>query len=134
MADLLKIALVFALILFLLRKKLNIGFVMLIAASVLFLLYRMSLSSIWMTCKNAFLSDVTIKLILALTFIRIFEMILREHAVLSEMMNAVKAIFKNKKIVIVSMPFMIGLMPSVGGAYFSAPMVADTTVGTRMSP
>ena len=134
MSDLLKIAFTFALILFLLRKKLNIGFVMLIAASVLFLLYRMPLSSILKTCKNAFLNDVTIKLILALTFIRIFELILREHAVLSEMMNAVKAIFKNKKIVIVSMPFMIGLMPSVGGAYFSAPMVADTTVGTRMSP
>jgi len=134
MSDLLKIAFTFALILFLLRKKLNIGFVMLIAASVLFLLYRMPLSSILKTCKNAFLNDVTIKLILALTFIRIFELILREHAVLSEMMNAVKAIFKNRKIVIVSMPFMIGLMPSVGGAYFSAPMVADTTVGTRMSP
>jgi hypothetical protein len=134
MSDLLKIAFTFALILFLLRKKLNIGFVMLIAASVLFLLYRMPLSSILKTCKNAFLNDVTIKLILALTFIRIFELILREHAVLSEMMNAVKAIFKNKKIVIVSMPFMIGLIPSVGGAYFSAPMVADTTGSTRMSP
>ncbi len=134
MIDLLKISLIFALILFLLRKKLNIGLVMLIAASVLFLLYRMPLISIWKTCKGAALNDVTIKLILALTFIRIFEMILREHAVLTQMMSAIKAIFKNRKIVIVSMPFMIGLIPSVGGAYFSAPMVAETTSDTKMSP
>ena len=133
MADLLKISLVFALILLLLRKKLNIGLVMLIAASVLFLLYQMPFILIWKTCKGAALNDVTIKLILALTFIRIFEMILREHAVLTQMMSAVKAIFRNRKLVIVSMPFLIGLIPSVGGAYFSAPMVAETTSDTRMS-
>ena len=134
MADILKIFLIFTFILFLLRKKLNIGLVMMIAASVLFLLYRMPLTSIWATCKSAVLSNVTIKLILALSFIRIFEMVLREHAVLTRMMSAAKAILKNRKMVIVSMPLLIGLMPSVGGAYFSAPMVAETTRDIKMSP
>ncbi len=133
MADLLKISLVFILILLLLRKKLNIGLVMLIAASVLALLYQMSLSSIWGTLKSAILNDVTIKLILALSFIRIFEIVLREHAVLTRMTAAVKALFKNRKAVIISMPLLIGLMPSIGGAYFSAPMVAETTGDTDMS-
>ena len=134
MADLLKISLIFALILFLLRRKLNIGLVMLIAATVLFLLYQMPFVSIQETLKGAVLNNVTIKLILALSFIRIFEMILREHAVLTQMMSAVKAIFKNRKIVTISMPLLIGLIPSVGGAYFSAPMVAETTSDIKMSP
>ena len=134
MADLLKISLIFALILFLLRKKLNIGLVMLIAAFVLFLLYRMPFISIWKSCKDAVLNDVTIKLILALSFIRILELILREHAVLTDMMSAAKALLKNRKMVIISMPLLIGLMPSVGGAYFSAPMVAETTSDIKMSP
>ena len=134
MADILKISLVFILILLLIRKKLNIGLVMLVAASVLSLLYRMSLPSIGQTLKSAILNDVTITLILALSFIRIFELILREHAVLTKMTAAVKAIFKNRKIVIISMPLLIGLMPSIGGAYFSAPMVAETTGDTKMSP
>jgi hypothetical protein len=134
MADLLKISLIFALILFLLRRKLNIGLVMLIAATVLFLLYQMPFVSIQETLKGAALNNVTIKLILALSFIRIFEMILREHAVLTQMMSAVKAIFKNRKIVTISMPLLIGLIPSVGGAYFSAPMVAETTSDIKMSP
>jgi integral membrane protein (TIGR00529 family) len=134
MPDLLKISLVFALILLLLRKRLNIGLVMIIAASLLFLLYLMPLTLIWKTCNDALRSDVTIKLILALSFIRIFEMILREHAVLTDMMSAAKAILKNRKMVIISMPLLIGLMPSVGGAYFSAPMVAETTSDIKMSP
>jgi integral membrane protein (TIGR00529 family) len=134
MLDLLKITLVFILILFLLRKKLNIGLVMLIAAFVLILLYQMSFLSIWETSENAVLNDVTIKLILALSFIRIFELILREHAVLADMMNAAKAILRNRKIVTVSMPLLIGLIPSIGGAYFSAPMVAETTNDIKMSP
>lgn len=134
MADLLKISLIFALILFLLRKKINIGYVMLIAALALFLLYQMSSALIWKTCKGATVNDVTIKLILALSFIRIFELILREHAVLTQMMNSVKAIFKNRKMVAVSMPLLIGLLPSVGGAYFSAPMVDEATRDMKMSP
>ncbi len=134
MADLLKISLIFVLILLLLRKKLNIGYVMLIAALALFLLYRMSFALIWETCKGAALNNVTIKLILALSFIRIFELILREHAVLTQMMNSVKAIFKNRKMVAMSMPLLIGLLPSVGGAYFSAPMVDEATRDMKMSP
>lgn len=134
MADLLKIIFIFTLILILLRKKLNIGLVMLTASFVLFLLYRMPLELIVKTCKAAVLNSVTISLILALSFIRMFEMILREHDVLAEMMKTVKAIFKNRKIVTVSMPLLIGLMPSVGGAYFSAPMVAETTRDIEMSP
>ena len=133
MIDILKISSIFLIILFLLRKKLNIGYVMFIAAFVLFLLYRMSLNSIWNTCKDAALNSATIKLILALTFIRIFEMILREHTVLANMMRAVKTIFKNRKIIAASMPLLIGLLPSVGGAYFSAPMVDEATRDTKMT-
>jgi integral membrane protein (TIGR00529 family) len=107
---------------------------MLIAATVLFIFYHMPLPLILKTCKSTILNDVTIKLILALSFIRIFELILREKAVLAEMMSTVKALFKNRKIVTVSMPLLIGLMPSVGGAYFSAPMVSETTSDIKISP
>jgi len=87
MADLLKIFFIFTLILILLRKKLNIGLVMMTASFVLFVIYRMPLELIVKTCKAALLNSVTINLILALSFIRMFEMILREHDVLAEMMR-----------------------------------------------
>ena len=134
MLDLIKVSFIFALILVLLRKKLNIGIVMSIAASALFLFYQMSPASIFQTCRGAVLNNVTLKLVFALSFIRMFELILREHNVLTEMMGTVKAVLKNRKLVTVSMPLLIGLIPSVGGAYFSAPMVAEATHDIRMSP
>ena len=134
MPDLLKISAVFLLILLLLRKKFNIGLVMLAASVALFFLYRMALPSIIKTCEHAVLNGVTIKLILALSFIRMLEQVLRENDVLSRMMASVKALFKNRKVVTISMPLLIGLMPSIGGAYFSAPMVAETTRDVTMSP
>jgi integral membrane protein (TIGR00529 family) len=106
---------------------------MLIASFLLFLLYLMPIKSVLKTCKDAAINSATIKLILALSFIRIFEMILREHAVLNNMMKAVKTIFRNRKVVAASMPLLIGLLPSVGGAYFSAPMVDEATRDTKMS-
>ena len=134
MIDLIKVSFIFALILFLLRKKLNIGIVMSIAASALFIFYQMPPASILKTCSGAVLNDVTLKLVFALSFIRMFELILREHNVLTEMMGTVKAVLKNRKLVTVSMPLLIGLIPSVGGAYFSAPMVAEATHDISMSP
>ena len=133
MTDLIKIFFIFIIILFLLRKKLNINYVMLIASFLLFLLYLMPIKLVVKTCKDAAINSATIKLILALSFIRIFEMILREHDVLTNMMKAVKAIFKNRKVVAASMPLLIGLLPSIGGAYFSAPMVDEATRDTKMS-
>lgn len=133
MPDLVKISIVFASILLLLRMKLHVGLVMIIAASALFALYQMSIAAIFQTCEGAALNSVTIKLLLSLSFIRILELILREHEVLTEMMKAVKSLFRNRRIVTVSMPLLIGLMPSIGGAYFSAPMVAETTSDAQMS-
>lgn len=121
-------------ILVLLRKKLHVGIVMSAAAFLLFLLYQMSPALIFQTCRNAVLNASTIKLVIALSFIRIFEMILREQNVLTEMMNAAKAVLRNRKLITISMPLLIGLIPSIGGAYFSAPMVAEATQDAKMSP
>jgi integral membrane protein (TIGR00529 family) len=133
MSELIKISLTFAIILILLRKKLNIGYVMLIASSILFVLYSMNITSIAVTIKNTLSSDITIKLLLALSLIRMFELILREQNVLSIMMSTAKVFFKSKRAVIISMPMLIGMLPSIGGAYFSAPMVKEATAGLKMS-
>ncbi len=133
MLDILKISAVFVLILILLRKKMNIGYVLLIASGVLAILYLMAPSSMASAIKAAFLDKVTIKLALALTLIRAFELILREKDVLSDMMTASRLLLIRKKTVVVSMPLLIGLLPSVGGAYFSAPMVEESAKGMNMS-
>ncbi|HEC96896.1 MAG TPA: DUF401 family protein, partial [Nitrospirae bacterium] len=67
-------------------------------------------------------------------FIRIFEFILRDKAILTKMMESMKGLFRNKKAVVISMPLLIGMLPSVGGAYFSAPMVDEATRDLSITP
>jgi uncharacterized protein len=133
MSEIIKISLTFLLILILLRKKLNIGYVLLAASSLLFILYTMSFDLIIKTLIKTLTGSITIKLLLALSLIRMFEIILREQNVLSTMMSTVKAVFKKRKAVIISMPMLIGMLPSLGGAYFSAPMVKEAASGLNMS-
>jgi integral membrane protein (TIGR00529 family) len=134
MLDLLKVVSVFIAILILLRRKWNIGYVLLIASGLLSLLYLMPPEIILQTIKTTITNDVTIKLFFALTLIRMLEMILRENEVMSNMMKASEIILKKSKAVIISMPLLIGMLPSLGGAYFSAPMVDESTKGFKMSP
>jgi integral membrane protein (TIGR00529 family) len=133
MFDILKIALVFTAILVFLRLKWNIGNVLLLASGLLSLLYLMPAAAIISTIKSTVTDTVTIKLFFALTLIRMLEMILREKQVLAKMMEALRNILKKKKAVIISMPMLIGLLPSLGGAYFSAPMVDESTKDIKMS-
>lgn len=134
MTDIIKIAFVFVVILAFLRLKWNIGYVMLIASCMLFILYLVPVSVIFSTIKATVTDAVTIKLLFALSLIRVLEMILREKQALAKMTEASRRLLRKKKAVIISMPMLIGLLPSLGGAYFSAPMVDESTKGLGMSP
>jgi len=133
MLDVIRILLTFILILTLLRKKVPVGYVMLIAAAVLMFLYRMDLPAAISTSQKTITGRVTITLWLSLSLIRVFELLLRENNVLATMMAAVKTYIRNKKAVAISMPLLIGMLPSLGGAYFSAPMVKEATSGLHMT-
>jgi len=134
MLDILKIAVVFTAMLVFLRLKWNIGYVLIIASGLLALMYLMPLQAMLLTIKSTITDLVTIKLFFALTLIRILEMVLRENNVLAQMMEASIRLLKQKKAVIISMPMLIGMLPSLGGAYFSAPMVDESTKSIKMSP
>ncbi|MBZ0156812.1 MAG: DUF401 family protein [Alphaproteobacteria bacterium] len=134
MLDVLKILLVFAAILVLLRLKWNVGYVLAAASGLLAVLYAMPLSAVLSTLSSTVTDPTSVKLFFALTLIRMFEMILREKQVMARMTEASRTLLKRKKPVIVSMPLLIGMLPSLGGAYFSAPMVEESTRGLKMTP
>jgi integral membrane protein (TIGR00529 family) len=116
----------------LLRKKVSIGRVMLLSAAFLAVLYLMSPEAMLGTAAKALADPVTLRLAVALTLIRVFELVLREKEILGEMTEASKALLRSRKAAMVSMPLLIGMLPSVGGAYFSAPMVDEATKRSKM--
>jgi hypothetical protein len=133
MIHLLKLAAILILIALLLRKKHKIGTVMLMSSGALALLYLLHPAKALRTALETATDPVTVELLLALVLIRMFELVLRERDTLKAMMGAFKRIFKSTRAVIVSMPLLIGMLPSVGGAYFSAPMVDEATKGIDMN-
>jgi integral membrane protein (TIGR00529 family) len=134
MIALIRIAAVFSLILVGVRLKWHIGLVLLLASASFAILYSMPISVIQATIVKALTDPVSVQLFFVLTLIRMVEMLLRENNVLARMMEASRMYLKNKKAVIVSMPLLIGMLPSLGGAYFSAPMVEESTKGMHLSP
>ncbi|GAB4542987.1 MAG: DUF401 family protein [Thermodesulfovibrionia bacterium] len=125
MSDILKISLILLVIILLLKKGWNIGIVMAISSVILSILYRFSPFRFIDALTNALLDPVTIRLILALTLIRVFENIMRRSGVMQIMMESFKGMVKDRRVIMASMPAIIGLLPSMGGALFSAPMVEE---------
>lgn len=133
MADLLKISLTLVFIIYLLRKKLAVGYVLLMGAALLVGLYLMHPRVVLGEIVRALMGKEAIKLAVALTAIRGFEMVLREKEIMGRMMESARGLLRRKKAVIVSMPLLIGMLPSIGGAYFSAPMVDEATKGLNIA-
>ena len=94
-------------------------------------------SAQWETLEAAFAALVrdakTWDMLLAVTFVMSLEVLLRVSGTLSRMVNAVRRLF-GLKATMALMPAFIGLLPSMGGARFSCPLVAEISRGEPFSP
>lgn len=127
MIELIKVVLIFLFILFLLHKKLNIGYALLSGSFFFLFLYPVDFYKLPSTLFKGLTSHMSINLLLSLTLIKSFEYSLRQVGIMQKMTEASHKFLNNKKISIISMPLIIGMLPSLGGAYLSAPMVDSAT-------
>ncbi len=134
MTDLLKIGAAFGLIVFLLRLKWNLGLVMLLGAAFLGALYHLTPVRQAGVFLAACSDPVTINLVTGLVLIMALENIIRKRGILKRMMEAVVNVARDRRIAMAVLPGVIGLLPSAGGAAFSAPMVQEAAADTTMTP
>ncbi|GAB4241968.1 MAG: DUF401 family protein [Thermoleophilia bacterium] len=129
MAEIAKLTLVFVLIVALLRFKVNLGLAMLAGSLSLGLSMGMSPSQIAASVARASMDLRGVTLIVALALIMVLENILRKTGTLEDLVGSLRALFGDNRVVMASMPAIIGLLPSPGGAYFSAPLVEESSRG-----
>ena len=134
MTDLIKTGAVFALIVLLLRLRWNLGLVMLLAAAVLGALYRIAPLRQAEIMLRSSVDGVTVNLVAGLVLIMVLENIIRKKGVLKRMMEAVVNVARDRRIAMAVLPGVIGLLPSAGGAAFSAPMVQEAAADVDMRP
>ena len=134
MTDILKIILIFIVTVFLLKKRWNLGLVMAFSSVILAVFYMLKPQDFIGAFLKASTDTTTITLIIALTLIRMFENIMRTKGIMQEMMDSFRGIVMDRRILMASMPALIGLLPSMGGALFSAPMVEEASEGISIAP
>lgn len=134
MTDVLKIGAVFGLIVLLLRLRWNLGLVMLLGAVLLGAVYLIGPAEQARVILASSMDRVTIDVVAALALIMVLENILRKKGVLKRMMGSLVNVARDRRIAMAVLPGVIGLLPSAGGAVFSAPMVQEAATDADITP
>jgi len=132
--ELLRIGLVFALIVLLLVRRVQLWLTLCIGAIALGLFYRLPLLTIGSEFFRGLVEPQTIHLVLALVFILVLSEIMKEAGEMRRMIDSFGAITNDLRAVVALLPAMIGLMPIVGGALVSAPLVVEASDALKLSP
>lgn len=134
MVELLKIGIVFCIVLILTFRKVKLWISLLAGTFLLGFLFQLPLHTIVKDLFTSAIDSKTLLLIGALITILFFSNLLKETGQMNAIMEGFGHIFKDIRIVIALLPSMIGLMPIIGGALISAPMVVEGSDELKLSP
>ncbi|MGC9334499.1 MAG: DUF401 family protein [Anaerolineae bacterium] len=143
MIDLLKLAGILALIIVLLRLRWNLGLVLLLAAVVTGLLFGLVGSgsedaaaigwNLLVQAIGAAVAPLTLRLVTIVLLITFLGEILRSTLQMEGLIRSLGNLFADARWLLALMPMLIGMLPMVGGAMFSAPMVDEASRDLEVS-
>jgi integral membrane protein (TIGR00529 family) len=129
MLDLLKLLSVLAVIILLLRFKWNLGLVLLLASAATGLLFGRPSADLAKDFLGAAIDPLTLRLVCIVLLITFLGEILRSTLQLEGLIRSLGDLFLDRRWLMALIPMLIGLLPMVGGAMFSAPMVEEANQG-----
>ncbi len=121
------------LILVLLRRHLPIGPCMLAGGLLIWAVRSTAPADLLQALEETLALSRTYDIILALYFVMGLEIELRKSGALTGMVHALQRICSGKKLLLILMPAFLGLLPSLGGARFSAPIVEELSSGLGLT-
>jgi len=128
---LIKLGIIFGGVVLLLSRRWNLGLVLLLASAAVGLLFRYPLRAVGRDVLVASLDLLTLRLALSVVLIMVLSELLRKTGRLERMVQALEDLIPSGHLVIAALPALVGLLPMVAGAMFSAPMVNE--VGNRFN-
>lgn len=130
MTDLLKFALILAVTIFLLTRKWDLGLILLLDTGLAALLFAYPFLSLLRSIGQGMVAADTLNLAGAVFLVLLLAELMRRTQAMERMVASLQVVVPDSRVVLALMPTMIGLMPMLGGAMFSAPMVNE--IGTRL--
>ena len=134
MVELFKIGLVIIGIIVMIRLKVRLSLAILGSAMILGVLFNLPWARIQTGASSALFDLENLKIVAALELVLIFSAIMKEHGSMDRAIAALSGIFRDTRITVALIPAVIGLLPVVGGAMLSAPLVASASDTLRLSP
>lgn len=119
-----KVAVIFVSILAIYKAGVTLGLSILIHSIILILLEGAGIRGIT-TIFQSFLKPDNYLLLIVIAMLLLFTEALRNTGRMEKTVDALKAQFKSRKVLLSALPALVGLLPMPGGALFSAPMVSS---------
>lgn len=118
-----------SIIVFMLRKHVQVGPAMIVGGLFLWAMRSLDVGILGQALMETLQKGRTYDLIAALALVMCLEIELRTSGTLSGMVYALQRLLSSAKIILAIMPAFLGLLPSLGGARFSAPIVEEASKG-----
>ncbi len=127
------LSLAMLLIILLLRKHIPIGPCMLAGGLLIWAVKTPEFHFLTQAFVETLQLSRTYDIMLALYFVMCLEIELRTSGALAGMVHALQRIFSSNRVTLAVMPAFLGLLPSLGGARFSAPIVEEASKDFNLS-
>ena len=131
MVDLLKLLLILGLMVVLLMKKWDLGLVLLLNTVVVAVLFRYPVLDWVRSIARGIVATDTVMLIGSVFLVLVLAELMRRTGASDDLVSSLQVLVPDPRWTLALMPLMIGLLPMIGGAMFSAPMVNE--VGSRLT-
>lgn len=130
----LKLVIVFGLIILLFSRHWNLGYVLLIGSALLGLLFGLPVPEVLEQGLAAALDLKTLRLVAAVLLITTLGELLTEVGSMQGLVSSLQELVADRRLVLASIPALIGLLPMPGGAMLSAPMIQEVGTELELSP
>jgi len=133
-ADIIKLVAVIILIIIFIIKKWKLEYAIFSASLLLGIVYKVNVFQIFKTFLLTMTDEIALRLIGIIILVYIFSGILTKVEGLSNLINSLRGLFKDYRIILAFIPALLGLIPMPAGAMFSAPMVKKIGEEAGLNP
>jgi len=134
MVNLFKIILIVLILLLLIKKKFDIGLVLFLGALLSGLLFGLNLKVLIRNMLDALISFDTLSLIGIIILVVYLGNFLQARGNFKIMVDSLKDLVPEARLILAIPPAFIGLLPMLGGALMSAPIVEEASRRWKLSP
>ncbi len=113
-------------------RKIELGITLLVAAVVVGFTGGLGPAGLWWALASTLTSAVTLTLILSVILLGFFNSLMKETGLLEKFMSGLYTMIADRRVIASFLAMLVGLMPILGGAVFSAPLVEEATADLKL--